>query len=100
MTAHQPAVPAENPTEPKHLYRGRWYSCENWQCGRHYKTVMVMAIVPPDCPRCGQQATAHNVEKSPYWELIPIPLMLDHEARYDASFYGKKAEILAARREG
>lgn len=91
-------VPAEAPEVGKSVYHGRWYSCERYGCSKVFKTVLVRDLVPPNCLGCGQPAAEHEAYPLAYIPEIPIEWYARYEAEYDASFCGRKSEILAARR--
>lgn len=92
-------VPADAPEIEKRVYHGQWYSCERYGCSKIYKTVLVRDQVPPNCLGCGQPAAAFPDYPMTFLPEIPMEWYVRHEAEYDASFYGRKAEILAARRQ-
>ena len=43
-----------------------FYTCENWACGRHYKSVALAPgeTEPPRCSRCGEPAVGNVYESS------------------------------------
>lgn len=90
---------AEAPEIEKRVYHGQWYSCERYGCSKNYKTVLVRDLVPPNCLGCGLPATENQAYPLDYLPEIPMEWYIRHEAEYDTSFYGRKAEILAARRQ-